>query len=158
MVLHSMLSYSKFFASITNDTMSPPPTDPPEPTVRSDIANEETLNVTRTWIQARGLAVREMSSRLKVWIEEEEAKLESLAKGSETENCPSRSAIARRVAETRGLLESVKKNYQAACDRFAAVQELALLGFAVENLLAVERRLRAVEVGLQGLDHSPINE
>ena len=105
--------------------MSAPPTESPG-ILTSQTTNEEALAMIRTRIQIRRRAVREMSSRLKLRLEAEEAQLEALATKphTETENGVFSKAVARRVANTRGLLDSVKLNYQAACDRFAAGQDL----------------------------------
>jgi hypothetical protein len=136
-----VLYYPEFFASVSTHAMSAFPNEPPRPKLTSTTTNEEALNVIRNQIIARRHAAKEKSSRLNVRLEEEEAKLEALAK-EHMAGDGLNSALAARIAGTMKLLENVKWNYKVAYDDFTAGYDLGTSIVAISRLLTVEQRLR----------------
>ncbi|KAF1361491.1 hypothetical protein EJ07DRAFT_154267 [Lizonia empirigonia] len=103
-------------------------------------------------IIARRNYAYQMSSRLKVRLGIEEARLAVLVIEHESKGNNPDSPLAQRIAGTEKMIASVKRNYKGACDCFAAGYDLEILELAKARVVEAERRLLAVEVGLLGIE------
>lgn len=103
-------------------------------------------------ILARRNYAYQMSSRLKVRLEIEEARLAVLILEDESKGKKPDSPLSQRIAGTEKVIASAKRNYKRACDCFAAGYDLEILELAKARVVEAERRLLAVEVGLLGIE------
>lgn len=131
--------------------------NPPSPTITSKPTNSEALDLLRADLAHRRYTAKQKSSQLRIRFAEEEARLEALIQQHDSKDDSSAytladHALADRITGTRNLIDSARRNYIAACDDFAAGVDLTVVGFASQRLIEVERRLVAVEVGLQGIE------
>lgn len=145
-----MLSYLDFFDLIAIDTMSAPPTIPHVSIITSSTTNEEALDIIRQKVNERRQDYIQKASTLRVRIEKDKADVKTLIAEYDAGTSPSQSALKKRIVSTRGLLDSVINNFNAAMNDHAGSMYLTDVAMSQHMVVEIERRLRVVEVALRG--------
>ncbi|KAJ8107914.1 hypothetical protein OPT61_g8538 [Boeremia exigua] len=114
-----------------------------------DLLNGEANDLLRQQIKDRREAYIQKASGLRARIEAEKADLKILGEGYEADPNPN-PALHKRVMSTSNLLSSIIKNYNLAMDTHTNSVDLTDIPLSQSRVVEVERRLRAVEVALQG--------